>query len=451
MGRTPRPTGPALILALGLTSCATKPAPPRSPEPRPAQHVSDPSDAPARSFIEAQAEGPDEARAYAEAEIQLATALLGDARFAALAGITVHRRDHDPQRVTASASGKVIVSLGLDASQSAGVLAALGEATPRFEAPGPWRDTWHELFFTHLQRIACERRKALFDIDCPLVTTAEIDARAAEILEGLRLVSAYEGGYPVDTAGQPFRAPLVHVLWHGVMLSDVPLMVTEGASDTSPTRIVSDAHGQLELPAQAPGADGWRVTVDLDALLGPLAEAMHGRVEVASLDLGPRPWSRRRWAMVDVREMPLPAFGTLEDRLDLPAPTPVPAHVAATVRTADRLARREALKVVGDAMGGRVDVLVLVQSREQYAGRGGSGRVWWEATVDLEIYEAWRGTQLETFTVSKTTLGTTDTKAQAAAREEAIAAALEHFAAWASNADQTAIKPPAGTATRAAR
>lgn len=452
MGRTAKPTRPALIIALALSSCApTKPASLRSPELEPAKHVSDPSAAPAGWFIEAQAEGPDEPRAYAEAERQLATALLGDARYAALAGITVHRRGLDPERIIAAESGKVSVSLGLDASQSAGVLAALGEATPRFEAPAPWRDTWHELFFTHLQRIACERRKALFDVDCPPVAAVEIDARAAEVLEGIRLVSAYEGGYPVDAAGQPLRAPLVHVLWHGVLLGDVPLVVTDQASDAPPTRMISDAHGELQLPVPASGADGWTVAVDLSTLLGPLAEAMRGRIHIASLELGPRPASRRRWAMIDVRGTPLPALHAIEERLGLPAPASVPAHLAATVRTEDRTARREAVKAVGDAMGGRVDVLLLAQSREQYAGRGGSGRVWWEATVDLEIYEAWRGTQLEAFTVSKTTLGITDVKAQAAAREEAMAAALEHFAVWASSTEQTALRLPVGTAMPAGR
>lgn len=402
-------------------------------------------------FLEAKAEAPTEDEAYDKASKALAAALLEDAAFATIAGLEVHRREKDLLRVETTASGTTVVTLGLDASQSANLLTTLGERTLHFEVPEPWRDVWYELFFTHLQRIGCERRVSLFGVTCNAPDTTAIDRTVADLLMGVRLVSTLEGGIPIDAEGKLLRPPTLRVLWHGAAIEGVPVSVSADSEPGATSQLLrSDAGGTLALPTPSDPTAGLHVRLDVPSLLGPLTATLQPRISTAPLELRPRQLDRRRWALVMTTDVPSPSSTTAPwTALDLPSPVPTPPALEASLRSTDLPTRRDALRTAGDRFGGRVDVLVLARARERFAGRGGSGRMWWEANLEVEIYDAWTGTQLERFELTQTALGTTDAKAQSAAREQALREAMTRFAAWVET-PASDVTQPAKTATRGA-
>lgn len=224
-------------------------------------------------FVQAKGQGPTEDEAYASAQMALAAAVLGDARWAEVVPVDVHRRDGDPQLVTRADEG-VEVTLGLSRARAAATISAFDSGEPTIHGPPAWHDVQMAYMRAHVAAHACARRIVLFSATCETNQTAEADAALDELGQGLVLVAAYPDGVPVDSQGAPLRDPAVFVLSRGVPLAGMPVQLEAppGIAATN-TRAVTDGKGQAHFTlgpdvAMAP----MRVFVDGGALLGPRSD-----------------------------------------------------------------------------------------------------------------------------------------------------------------------------------
>ena len=412
----------ALVLAaLGLVGCprgSTEPLPTVSPaEASPRATLGD------DVFVQASARGPTEDEAYAAARHSLAQAVLGDAAWAELAGLEVHRRDVDPQASIRTSDG-VDVAVGLPRERVSALVLELESSEPPARGPIAWQDTLQAYLRAHVAAHACVRRIELFSVQCEATLTDEVDAAIADLGNGLALVPAYRDGVPVDPQGRALREPAVFVVWRGVPLAGLPMRVDgPGAAGVAEDRLVTDAQGRARVLLRD-GAElgALRLRVDGPALLGPRAHAAP-RTEVK---LEPRPVSRQRWALVidhrgrapRTRDRD-PAGAVVTARLrsaGLESPRALADHDAETLRTASADRRGERLLTVADAMSGQLDLLLVLSYDTRFASRMGGGRVWYEAEGTLEARDAWTGRVLAQAKTRVEADGMGDDEADAAAR-----------------------------------
>lgn len=341
---------------------------------------------------QAAGQGATEDEAYAAARLALAEAVLGDAAWTELIAVDIHRRNVDPQRITAGASG-FEVELGLPRERVSAILQELENSEPELRAPAMWQEPVIGYLRAHAAAQACQRRQQLFAATCQPSPTDEVDAALAELGQGLALVSAYPDGVPVDAGGHALREPTVFVFWRGVPLAGLPLRI-EAASDgvLAQDRVISDARGQARV-ALADGAPltPLRLVIDGAAMLGPYREA----APPAELRLEPRAVGLGRWALLVSRgEADDPAALVVQARLrasGLGEPRRLAPRDVEALRTApkDRLAPR--LATIADAMSGELDLLLVLRYDTRFAGRKGGGRMWYEAEGTLEARDAWSG------------------------------------------------------------
>ena len=81
-------------------------------------------------------------------------------------------------------------------------------------------------------------------------------------------------------------------------------------------------------------------------------------------------------------------------------------------------ARSERLRQVADALAGRVDVVFVATVGSRFANKMGGTRVWYEASADLEVYDAWTGRLLTRMRKSATASGIDNDRADRAARRQ---------------------------------
>jgi hypothetical protein len=380
-------------------------------------------------LVQATGRGPGENEAYAAAREALAAAVLGDAAWAEVLGLEVHRRDVDPQRVSIVAGGAE-VALGLPRERVAMLLQALEQAEPEPAGPPVWREPLAAYLRAHSAAQACVQRRTLFAVECEPLPTAEADAALAELGEGLALVPAYPDGVPVDARGRALREPTAFVLWRAVPLAGLPLRVeAEDPAALALDQVVSNGHGEVKV-ALVEGATlpPLRLVVDGTAMLGPKRDAAPRaelRLEARAVGLG-------RWGLVVIRSPSKvaddEAAKVIETRL-LASSMGEPQRLAARDEQALRStpADRRARKVAGlaDAMSGRIDLLLLLSYDTRFASRMAGGRVWYEAEGTLEALDAWTGQVRARAQARVEADGVGDERADAAARRklaEALAA-----------------------------
>lgn len=374
-------------------------------------------------FVQVVGAGATEDQAYAEAERALAEALLGDEAWAALVGLTVHRRGVDPQRVDPTAEG-VEVRLGLTRTQAIGVLSSFENAEPEATGPQAWRESLMAAYRAHVAAHACLRRGELFGSQCEPVATDDADQMLARLREGLALDPAHRYGVPVDADGHPLRDAAVYVFWGGVPMADVPVVV-EGPPEAGspPQHLRSDVSGRATIEGVTDaGAFPLRVRIDADALLGPLRElAPRAETTLEPVAVG---WDR--WAMVVERDRDglqrsdATMSGLLSGMQKAGHGAPMQLTVAQSepLLAGDDSTRVAAASALGDAYAGRLDVVLLLHYESRFASRMGGNRVWYEAEGSLEARSVWTGRVLARAEAKVEADGVGDERAEKAARRE---------------------------------
>jgi hypothetical protein len=387
----------------------------------PAPVAAQPSAAPrASSFLEAVGVGATEVEAHAAALAGLAQALFGAAAWADVMRVDVYDPQTDPRRVQTSDSGVFEVTLGLSRSRAAAVLSAASMAQPQVTGPAIWRDTVYAFLYAHVGALVCERRRALFSVQCEPGDTTEADGALEAMARQCSLVGAYVGGVPLDTEGHLVRAPGIYALCDGVPVADVPVVASSGVSELRQSA-QTDARGRAGFEAFA--RDLWtgpiRVGVDASAVLGPLHETWPN-VEVI---LEARPIGSKRWTgLVSQGARADEGFSAaLAEALEsagLEPPVSVRAEHASTLLQASAQSRPEVFSQVAEVLGGRVDLVLVSDVQSQFAARMGGSRVWYEARGVLFAHDAWSGRVLARVEATAEASGVGDARADRAARQK---------------------------------
>lgn len=378
------------------------------------------------AFLEASAAGPAEDEAYAAARRQLARALLGDPAWLDIVPIDIHDRDRDVFAMETLADGTSRATLGLSRARAAEILSAFTETELRIECPSAWRETLHTFVLAHVAATACERRRSLFDSNCEPSDTTEVDSALHELASGLTLTPSHLGGVPLDAERRALRPPGTYVYWQGVPADQLPLVARwRGGSEPMPVRSDARGHAVVGLPEGAPWPGAMAITVDTRALLGPL----HAAFPESTVAIDGRPADLRRWGAVVVErgESRGSTSGSVLEGMaehlrqrNLGAPIEIPQTHAHTIALGFAHARgqdlRQPLMALADALGGRVDVLFVVEVHTRFANRMGGARVWYEARGELEAYETWSGRLLTSVGTTATASGLDNDRADEAAR-----------------------------------
>jgi len=443
---TPTPASPA---------DASPEAPPATPPPATGDGLPD-------AFVEARAQGASEEEAYRIATRRLAEAVYGDAAWARYLPGTIHDRDHDPIRVDRTEGG-VAVRVGLSRQRVEGMLAVL-ETPPATAPPSdvPLNRDLFELLRTARAELACARTEVLFDTPCAgggddLRTTAD---RVADLATRILLEPVYPDGVPIGDEGMPLRPPAVRARYalEGDERSpapDLPLSAAStddredendgGSPSESPDaprgaqQAVTDAQGLARFPLS--GDRRWRgplrVTVDANALLGPLASHWPGEIGVLlrGREIGPERWV----AVVRERVQGSPAAEpvvkpTLLRALQAQGLGPPLAGEdieGALDATASVETLRGQLPTIVDQTRGRLDVVLVVEADSEFARRAGAQRVWYEARGGVTALSVWTGRELAAVDGAVTVQGLGEIRADRAARTQlALALAAELVAAY---------------------
>jgi hypothetical protein len=399
------------------------------------------------SFLEASGRGASEDEAYVVARLELAKALLGDPAWLEVVPLEIHDRGTDPFSAQTQDDGMWHVRVGLTRARVATILSAFTETQLRVDGPAAWRETLTTFFLAHVAATACERRQDLFGSDCEATDTAEADAALAELASGLSLVPAHLGGVPLDLEQRPLRAPGAYVLWRGVPAKGVPLVARwpeETEAEAMLGRSDARGHAGFERSGEHPFAGAASIAVDARALLGPLS----GRFPEVSVSVVGRATDLRRWGAVVVergRDAATPSGPVLEGLSEQLRGRGVGKPVAIPEKHQRVIARDKAkglgdhMTTMADALGGRVDVVFVVEVDSRFASRMGGGRVWYEARGTLDAYDTWSGRLLASLQTSAKASGLGNERADEASRR-ALGEALADLVLGSPEIP----KPPAG-------
>jgi hypothetical protein len=369
------------------------------------------------SFLEAVASGASEDEARGLARLELARALLGDPAWLDIVPIEVHDPGRDPVEFERLADGSVRVKLGLSRERAAEVLSHFTETEIQVEGPSSWRETLHAFFLAHVASNACERRRALFGSDCESMDASEANAALVELVAGLSLAPSFVGGVPLDPSGRPLRAPGTYVLWRGHPAEGVPLVARWSDELTAPLRSDARGHAVFGLPdgAQWPGT--MTIGVDASALLGPV----QATIPTITVSIEGRPTDLRRWgALIVEGGVSAVSASVLEGLADplgrrgLGRPVEIPKEHGR--RIAQDGKNPQHVVALGDALGGRLDVLLVIEVDSRFVNRMGGTRVWYQARGKLDAYETWSGRLLTTIQETVNGSGLSNERADEAAR-----------------------------------
>lgn len=404
-------------------------APPAAEDPAPPPEPAAELDA----LVVADATAATEQEAYAEASRRLETALYGSEAWADQLDRPVHDRARDPIRVS-EGDGAVRVELGLERDAVRSRLDAIDAHTFQVDAPPSVASAIEAALAAHLQRLACERRRALLDGECTPVETDGVDAEVRTAALSILLEPTYLDGVPLDDHGRPLRVPTVQARRVGAQggldpVAGLKLQATsqDGGEPPAVARaaVTTGRGGEAEFPladgAAWPGA--LRVRVVAEDWLGPLAHLWPTepvRLEGRSTDL-------RRWsALVTERvQGSITRDGVFARKLSQTlrergarTPASLSAEDERRLEQAVRGGRVErVLPTVADAQAGRLDVLLVAQVDSEYASRMGANRVWYEARGQIRAIDAWTGRTMATVDGAVSESGVGEGRAARAARE----------------------------------
>lgn len=398
------------------------PDPPEGQEPVPRQPA----------FLEASGAAATEAEAYGLAVAGLAREIHGDAPWAAGLELPVHDPDVDPVLAEQTQDGLVRVIAGIERERLEALLVELATAPLPASIPpalAPALEPWYRRY---IESAVCGRRQVLLEDTCEPAPAEDLAAELQAIAGEVRLRTRLAGGVPLDADSQPLR-PLEVVVERvpasgvATALAGVPLVVVqpEGVDAVPTTTAVTDEAGLARFAFRLDAAwpSGVRVTLDREALLGPLAE-MWPPTEMAPAG---RPAGVRRWSLVVTERVQGHAArervfaASLEQAMRGLGSEPMvalPPDAVRAVQSAQPASVGEVLRRLADELQGRVDVLVLAELDSEYASRMGAYRVWYEARGRAQVFDVWTGERLAVLEDSVTATGVGDERADRAARSE---------------------------------
>ena len=413
-----------VLLTAGLLACnkggaAEVVTPEPQPEPEPELAVVEPLGE--EAFVQARGAGATEEEAYAAANAALAEALLGDASWATIVPLTVHGPDADLMHAGPTAEGFEAV-VGLTRARAVAVLSEFEHGEVTFEGPAVWRDAILAYRRAHVAAQACARRMELFESECS-IETADADAAVARLGEGLVLVSSHAGGVPVNADGRLLRRPGVVAIWGGVPVADLPLLLT--APPELPwvqPAVKTDLAGVASLGEPDEAATWATVTIRVDgrALLGPAGD----EVFTTELSLEPRSVGPKRWTLAldggkkgDTDE----AVAVIQQSMNAAGyggPVSIGSGPARALTRAPADQREAEALALGDSMGGRLDVVLVLTYATRFASKMGGSRVWYEAEGQLEARDVWTGKTLASASKKIEADGVGEARADKAARKK---------------------------------
>ncbi|MFW5925651.1 MAG: hypothetical protein ACOCV4_05760 [Myxococcota bacterium] len=428
----------AALLAVLCTGCAgsTPPAadatstPPAAEDPAPPPEPAGELDA----LLVADATADTEEEAYAEASRRLEAALYGSEAWADQLDRPVHDRSRDPVRVSAD-DGAVRVEVGLERDAVRSRLDALDTHGFDVDAPPSVTPAIEAALAAHLQRLVCERRRALLDEECTPVETDDVDAEVRTAALSILVEPKYADGVPLDDRGRPLRVATVQAQRVGAQggldpVAGLRLEVASAEGGEPPaalerTTVTTGPGGEGEFPlaegATWPGA--LRVRVVAEDWLGPLARLWPTepvRIEGRSTDL-------RRWSALVTEHVQgsRTRDGVFADRLSRTlrergarTPASLSSEDEQRIERAIRRGRVErVLPTVADEQAGRLDVLLVAQVDSEFASRMGANRVWYEARGQIRAIDAWTGRTMATVDGAVSESGVGEERAARAARE----------------------------------
>jgi hypothetical protein len=208
------------------------------------------------------------------------------------------------------------------------------------------------------------------------------------------------------------------VTWNGAPVEDLPLQIErpDGSRSAARTNAAGVASLSIDVGSKWPGAVV--VHVDGGRMVGPL----DSQSAWPSLEVQARTLDAGRWALVF--EDGTGADDTFAKELrtalqkDLGEPVTLDAKAIKALRTVGPAERARVLAVLADAMGGALDVVVLVRAQSRFASRAGGSRVWFEASSQVVVHEVWGAGELGRGKVEATASGVGDRRADEAARRE---------------------------------
>lgn len=382
-------------------------------------------------FLRTSATAATEEEAYREALGKLEAAIYGTDTWAQALGVSLH----DPERDFLEKSGQgggVKVTVGIERERLTEFLTQIAEQPWQTSLPAPFAEPVRTAYGLKLERFVCVRRIEFLGEECTAPDDETISAKLQDLAREIVLRPVYDEGVPVDAQGRPLRPIKImaeHVPSTGARMPVVglPLVAVqpEGAQILEATQATTDPAGMARF-AFVQGA-AWssdvRVTLDRDVLLGPLASLWPDSPLVPTA----RTVGLERLGVVAVERVKGQAVAdghfvaslgqTLRER-GKELPVAVPADAARALPAAQPRKLASMLPELADRLGGRLDVLILVEVDSEYASRMGTHRVWYEARGRARVYDAWTGKLLTTIEETVTAPGVGDERADHAARAQ---------------------------------
>jgi hypothetical protein len=381
--------------------------------------------------VGAAASAPSRDDAYAAAVERLEVALYGEQAWAASLEVAVHDRGRDLLREERGANGWR-VQVGLTRERAAEVLAGVAVEPIPIEAPVAIARDLERAWRLALVELACARRTAILGEPCgpddAVVQEGEVASMLSALGRSLTIEPRFEGGIPLDTQNRPLRPATVVVrqsnMGTNALVAGLPL-VAEGvdAPSPEPLRTVTGPDGvAVFAPSpEATWAGTLRVTVDAERLLGPLAARWSGpHVRLEGRQAGLVRWTALITERVQGAKAPQGfVAGVLEGAMrERGANRRVALSDEQVARLRRGLGNPATLRTLADELGGRLDVVLVMDVDSEFASRMGAQRVWFEARGRATAFSAWTGRALGRVEAAVTESGVGEARADRAAREE---------------------------------
>ena len=396
--------------------------------------------------------GDDRDSAYAAAVADLARALLTEegARYAVHAGIPVHDRLRDYSD-TSQAGQRVTVAVGLSSARANEILTAMESHSWDVRGPGFISEILAPAMAARVAAITCGRRARIATVapsppdgpepaapqepGCPDPRPGtDSAAEVANLVASVRLRSYYNDGVPLTEDGRPLRALVLlaerRARGQWLPFAQLPVAVREPAAAAlfTQARVKSGDRGQVTLTfvqGVTWPADGIRVAIDREHLLGPFADlwpADRAEVVIQGRHIGMQRWTLITDERVDGTAAKENSFAAGLDQAVSEGGgqhmVRIKSAVARELLAASPADLATRLPELADAWDGDIDILVISRAESQFAGRMSANRVWFEAQAMIEVYSAWTGQKLASFEDKLTASGIGNERADREARTE---------------------------------
>jgi hypothetical protein len=400
-----------LLAACGGSSPPPVIAPPTEPPDAGTAEVEDPL---AGAVLRGRGTAETLEGAYAAAVLALRQRLFGDVD----PGVEVHGPG-DPR----ASCGDGCVEVGLTLEGLRRVVGSMDDSMPgsmdgSTAVPAGWGDVLGPVRRARAIAAVCAAAADACPTEDPDGDAERAEAAARARWATLTLEPVLAGGLPAH-GGRILRPARLRVVSTDpeTAVAGLPIAVElDGAART----FLTDAGGVAEVLPVGESVGPERFCLDLGPLLGRPASCADG----TALTLSARPVDWRRLAVVAVEqsqgERAPERVGADALRQALQAAgaqlSPLPEAVRAELRRADETRRADRLPALADDAEGALDVVLTVRMESEFARRMGPTRVWYAASGQMTVWNAWSGEVLHRLRGEASANDLGDARADVAAR-----------------------------------